>query len=263
MEKGKKKKFGIAAVLVVALVLIIGGVVWFVPHQRAVDSFNNAASGLESRNAEVDSAIEELQNLQSGSDKPLDESLYETASNVIGQAQAVKESVPEMPFATEEIASKAEQINEMGHYDDQLKALNETKTAFADSIAQLKQVTAPSEAFVVQRITGLSNVTGVEAATEANDPNRQLNKPGGYTAAVFFSSDLVDCSKVYSDGSGIVNAGTDGAVVSRCIRLQRMRKRGIPTLVPSTAPSLRLALMKFLERVLSEPRICLLLLIKS
>lgn len=48
MEKGKKKKFGIAAVLVVALALIIGGVVWFVPHQRAVDSFNNAASGLES-----------------------------------------------------------------------------------------------------------------------------------------------------------------------------------------------------------------------
>lgn len=161
MEKEKKKKLGVAVLFaVVAAALIIGGVVWFVPHQRAVDSFNNAASGLESRNAEVNAAIEELQNLQSGSDKPLDESLYETASNVIGQAQAVKESVPEMPFATEEITSKAEQINEMGHYDDQLKALNETKTVFADSIAQLKQVTAPSESFVVQRITGLSNVTG-------------------------------------------------------------------------------------------------------
>lgn len=140
MEKEKKKKLGVAAVFaVVAVALIIGGVVWFVPHQRAVDFFNNAASGLESRNAEVDATIEELQNLRSGSDKPLDESLYETASNVIGQAQAVKESVPEMPFATEEITSKAEQINEMGHYDDQLKALNETKTAFADSIAQLRQ----------------------------------------------------------------------------------------------------------------------------
>ena len=211
MEKEQKKKLGIAAVFtVVVAALIIGGIVWFVPHQRAVDSFNNAANGLEGRNAEVDSAIEELQSLQSGSDKPLDESLYETASSAIGQAQAAKESVPEMPFATEEIASVAEQINGMGHYDDQIKALNEAKNAFADSITQLKQVTAPSEAFVVQRITGLPNVTGVEAATEANDPNKQLNKPGGYTAAVFFSSDLVDRSKVYSDGNGIVNAGTEG-----------------------------------------------------
>lgn len=56
MEKEKKKKLGVAAVFaVVAAALIIGGVVWFVPHQRAVDSFNNAASGLESRNEEVDS----------------------------------------------------------------------------------------------------------------------------------------------------------------------------------------------------------------
>lgn len=47
MEKEKKKKLGVAAVFaVVAAALIIGGVVWFVPHQRAVDSFNNAASGL-------------------------------------------------------------------------------------------------------------------------------------------------------------------------------------------------------------------------
>lgn len=43
MEKEKKKKLGVAAVFaVVAVALIIGGVVWFVPHQRAVDSFNNA-----------------------------------------------------------------------------------------------------------------------------------------------------------------------------------------------------------------------------
>ena len=65
MEKEKKKKFGVAAVFaVVAAALIVGGVVWFVPHQRAVDSFNNAASEHESRNAEVDATIEELQNLQ-------------------------------------------------------------------------------------------------------------------------------------------------------------------------------------------------------
>ena len=206
-----KKRIGlISAIVIVVIALILGAVFWLIPHQKAVDSFNEAASGLQSRNAEVDSAISELQNLQSSDDKPLDESTYDVASNAIGQAQASREEVPEMPFATDEIIAAAEQVKEMGHYDDQLNALNDAKKSLEDSIAQLKQVTAPSEAFVVQRITGLPNITGVEAVTESNDPNGNLNKAGGYTAAVYFSSDLVDHSKVYSDGGGIVAAGTDG-----------------------------------------------------
>ena len=52
----------------------------------------------------------------------------------------------------------------------------------------------------------------MEAATEQNDPNGNLHKDGGYTSAVFFSSDLVDQSQTYaSEGyTGIPAIGTDG-----------------------------------------------------
>lgn len=47
----------------------------------------------------------------------------------------------------------------------------------------------------------------IAAATEENDPNERLHKQGGYTAQVYFSSDLVEQSQVL--GSSIIDKGTD------------------------------------------------------
>lgn len=212
----KKRTALIAAAIAVAVAVVAGGAYWYadyqVPHQQAVDAFNVACDGLESRTAKVDEAIAEIQELQAGDDKPLDESVDVAASNAIGQAQAAKVSAPEMPDGTNEINAAAAEIDGMGDYADTLASLASAKRALQDSIAQLKQVTNPSEAFVIDRITGLPNITGIEAVTEMNDPNGNLNKAGGYTAAVYFSSDLVDQSEVYpSEGyTGIVAMGTDG-----------------------------------------------------
>jgi hypothetical protein len=212
-----KKRVGlIAAIVVVVLALIGGGAYWYVnvqiPHQEAVDAFNAAVSGLDSRTAEVDAAIADLQALQAGEDKPLDEATDTAASNAIGQAQAAKQSAPEMPSETDAINEAAKQVDEMGDYEGILASLADAKQALQDSIDQLKQVTNPSESFVIQRLNGLANITGAEAVTEDNDPNGNLGKAGGYTAAVYFASDLVDHSTVYtSDGAtGIVAEGTDG-----------------------------------------------------
>jgi hypothetical protein len=108
--------------------------------------------------------------------------------------------------------SQAAEIEKMGDYSAQLETLSTAKTNLQVSISQLKQVTNPSEQYVIDRISGLPNVTGVEAVTEGNDPNGQLNKAGGYTATVYFSSDLVDKSEVYpAPGyTAIVGAGCDG-----------------------------------------------------
>lgn len=212
----KKKTAMIVAIAVIVAAIIGGGAYWYVnyqaPHQQAVDAFNTAREALDARTAKVDEAIAELQAVQAGEDKPLDEATDEAASNAIGQAQAAKQSAPQMPSGTDEINAAAAEIDKMGDYTATLDALASAKKALEDSIAQLKQVTNPSEAFVIQRITGLPNVTGVEAVTETNDPNGKLNKAGGYTATVYFSSDLVDQSSVYpSDGyTGIVAAGNDG-----------------------------------------------------
>ena len=212
----KKKTAMIVAIVVIVAALIGGGAYWYVnyqvPHQQAVDAFNTACEALDARTAKVDEAIAALQAVQAGADKPLDAATDEAASSAIGQAQAAKQSAPEMPSGTDEINAAAAEVDKMGDYTETLNALAAAQKALEDSIAQLKQVTNPSEAFVIQRITGLPNITGVEAVTESNDPNGKLNKAGGYTATVYFSSDLVDQSSVYaSEGyTGIVAVGNDG-----------------------------------------------------
>ncbi len=217
-KEGKKKPNGkiiaIVAVIVVAIAAI--GAYWYVnyqiPHNEAINAFDAAVAGLNDRNAKLDAAIEGLQDLMGSGEDPLDEATLEEASAAIGEAQGAKQEVPAMPSETEEINSLAAEIEGMGDYASQLEALSTAQTNLQNSIDQLKQVTNPSEQFVIERLAGLPNITGVEAATEQNDPNGNLHKDGGYTSAVFFSSDLVDQSQVYSDETytGIPSAGTDG-----------------------------------------------------
>ena len=73
----------------------------------------------------------------------------------------------------------------------------------------MKQVTNPSEDFVVERLKTVPSVTEVLAVTEDNDPNGQLHKDGGYTSAVYFSSDQVDAEDNFLEGDSIAK-GTDG-----------------------------------------------------
>ncbi len=213
-KKLNGKMIAIVAIIVVAVVAV--GAYWYVnyqiPHNEAASAFDAAVAGLNDRNAELDAAIEELQDLMGSGEDPLDEATLEAASAAIGEAQGSKQEVPAMPGETEEINSLAAEIEGMGDYTSQLEALSTAQANLQNSIDQLKQVTNPSEQFVIERLTGLPNVTGVEAATEQNDPNGNLHKDGGYTSAVFFSSDLVDQSQVYADDAytGIPAAGTDG-----------------------------------------------------
>lgn len=217
-ETVRKKPSGklIAIIAVVAVAIVVAGAYWFVnyqiPYSEAVAAFDAAADGLNGRNAALDASISDLQELMNSGEDPLDPSTIDAASAAIGEAQGAKQDVPEMPGDTSEINLAVNQVEGMGDYSAQLEALAAAKTNLQSSIDQMKQVTNPTEQFVIQRVSGLPNITGVEAVTEDNDPNGNLGKAGGYTACVYFSSDLVDQSQVYiSDGfSGIVGAGTDG-----------------------------------------------------
>ena len=50
----------------------------------------------------------------------------------------------------------------------------------------MRQITAPTESFVIQRIADVEGISGVQAVTEDHDPNGNLNKAGGYTACIYF-----------------------------------------------------------------------------
>ena len=72
------------------------------------------------------------------------------------------------------------------------------------------KVDNPSEAYVIQRLKTIENVSDVSAVTEDNDPNKKLNKPGGYTATVYFTSDWVDQSNLRYAGDTVIDKGTRG-----------------------------------------------------
>ena len=77
-------------------------------------------------------------------------------------------------------------------YTEIFEELDNTYVAYDTSIKQYKQLTNPSEEFVIQRLQTVDEIVDVRAVTEDNDPNGNLNKPGGYTATVYFESKKVD-----------------------------------------------------------------------
>lgn len=215
MKKLSPEKKKVAIALVVGLG-VLACVFWFVkyqiPRNEAVEQFNIAAEGLEERNAELDAEISALRSVLKSKEEPFDPKVAESAGNEIGAAQAAKEDVPEMPAKTEEIAACAASIEKMGTYKDEIDDLRTARISYENSVAQLKQITNPSQQFVLERLTGLPNITGIEAVAEGNDPNGKLGKQGGYTASVIFRSDLVPESELYLSGeyTPIIDAGCDG-----------------------------------------------------
>lgn len=214
-KRRKPSARSLIAAAVAAIALVTLGMWWYVniqiPHAEAARVFEAAADGLEQRNAEFDEAISNLQDLMGSDESPLDSTTLDAASAAIGAAQAARQDVPEMPAGTDDIRAAAEDIDGMGDYSAELEALGVAQANLRQSIDQLKQVTAPSEQFVLERLSGLPNITGAEAVTEQNDPNGNLHKDGDYTAAIYFSSDLVDSSQLYAQPgyTGIPATGTD------------------------------------------------------
>lgn len=218
--------FGIAALIVAAA---IGVALWYflvkTPHDTAVAAFdaelvayNDASAALTARTDELDETISSLQDVIDSGEAPLDPELLVSAGASIGTAQGARVEAPAAPalpsstsdieIATSEISTLVSTIEGLGDYRDEIAALEQSRGSLQRSIEQLKQVTNPSEAFVIERIRSLPTVTGVQAVTEDNDPNGNLNKQGGYTATVYISSALVDQSAVF--GTDIVDKGTDG-----------------------------------------------------
>ena len=93
--------------------------------------------------------------------------------------------VPEMPKKTNDINAATKKISTIPDYSNIIATLSEAQTNLENSIKQLKQVTNPSEDFVVERLKQIKSISGVEAVTEKTDTNRLLNKNGGYTAVSY------------------------------------------------------------------------------
>lgn len=207
-----KKKNAIIGAIICIAIIVIGSCVWYFqvkkPHDLAVNKFNIAAKEVNSKNKELTSAMDDAQKLLDSKDPVYDESTKEALITALSDAKASKRKIPDLPKKTEDIKSETKKLSEPLDYSSVIKDISDKKTAYQNSVQQMKQVTNPSEDFIIQRLKDVPNISGYQAVTEDNDPNEQLNKQGGYTATVYFTSPLVDQSKVYGDD--IVDKGTDG-----------------------------------------------------
>lgn len=176
--------------------------------EKATADFNEAVSMVEKNNSDIQMMISDLHALVYSESPPLDASTLDNATTVIAEAKTKIVEIPRIPSKIQEIISATENLLKISDCTEIISKLKSANDNLSTSIKQMQQVTNPKEAFVIERLMGLPNISGIEAVTEDNDPNGKLNKQGGYTATIYFASDLIDQSQVY--GTTIVEKGTDG-----------------------------------------------------
>lgn len=229
-----KKRTRIIIIAVIAIIALIAGGCgayfgYFKPHNEAVNAYNVVVSSIKEKNDELDAEIKKLQELVDNTDKPLDESTVDAAKEALKNAGASKVVVGEMPKGTEDILNKTNELSAPIDYSDEIMALSTAYANLENSKKQYKQVTNPSEEFVLQRILTVDDVVDARAVTEDQDPNGQLHKAGGYTATIYFESKKVNQSKVYVSGEYadvLIDKGTDaGGAIEVYANVEDAEKR--------------------------------------
>lgn len=206
-----KKKISIIVAVVVVLA-IIGGACWWwfgyeVPHREALASYENAVSMVNSKNKKLDGSLAKLEKLIDSKDETLNPQTKKDASEVAKSAKKERRAVGEQPKKTDELNRKASELSKPLDYTATIAKLNKATTDVENGIKQLKQVTNPSQDFVMARLKEVPGILNMEPVTEDNDPNGNLNKAGGYTSDVYFESQNVNQSDVY--GNDLIEKGVD------------------------------------------------------
>lgn len=206
----KKKKTLLGLIAAIAII-IIGICVWYFqvkkPHDLAETKFNAAVKEVEAKNTELTSAMNDAQKILDKKEAVYDNTTKEAFITALSDAKAAQRKIPDLPKKTADINAETKKLSEPLDYSSVINAISEKQTAYQNSVLQMKQITNPNEDFVIQRLKGIPNISGYQAVTEDHDPNGNLNKQGGYTSTVYFSTPLIDQSSVY--GNDIVDKGTE------------------------------------------------------
>lgn len=193
--------------------------------EAAIATFKENVSTIESNNEAIQTALDSLNALIDSGDVPLDETVLSSAKQEAQDAKGEIIEVPKMPSKKEDIIAKNEELSTKLDVSEVIETINNSEKALSDSIAQMKQVTNPSEAFVVDILESIPTVTEVLAVTEDNDPNGNLHKAGGYTSAVYFTSDMVDVEAHYLKGDSIQKGTNGGGCVEVYETVENAEKR--------------------------------------
>ncbi len=210
-------------------------------YNESINCFNEKAKEIISINQDYENAIKNAQDLVDSGDAPYEGEIVTTLSNTLKDARNNKAKTPELKEIEQsanvdeslksapkisidealsnldskamELTGKIDSINKetqdlvVPNYDDILKKMETESKELQDSYTIQKQITLPSEEWVITRLGRVENVANIAPVTEEHDPNGHLNKDGGYTSTVYFSSPLLGTEGL--KGDALIDKGTD------------------------------------------------------
>lgn len=177
--------------------------------KAAKEGFNNEVERVQASYNALTAEITTAEELVVTEERPLDETLKPALEDTISDAKTVEFKSPSMPSGIDNINAATEELKNTS-FDDKTQALKDAETALSNSIEQRKLVTAPSEAFVIERLRGIDGVGEIAALTEETDNNGLLGKAGTYYAKIDFASPWIkDPYSIYS-GRSVAENSTDG-----------------------------------------------------
>lgn len=177
--------------------------------KAAKESFNNEVERVQASYDALTAEIATAEELVVTEERPLDETLKPALEDTISDAKTVEFKSPSMASGIDNINAATEELKNTS-FDDKTQALKDAETALSNSIEQRKLVTAPSEAFVIERLRGIDGVGEIAALTEETDNNGLLGKAGTYYAKIDFASPWIkDPYSIYS-GRSVAENSTDG-----------------------------------------------------
>ena len=210
-------------------------------YNDAINQYNNRAKEIIAANNAFDEAISAAQALVDCGDTPYEGAKITNLSNSIKDARNNKAGTPEFKEIitaiqadpaiekqkkTEIDAASAALDTQITDLTNRTAAVNSERdalvipdyTAYVENMAALskeledsyavqRQITAPTEEWVLTRLGRVSDVANMAPVTEEHDPNGRLNKQGGYTSTVYFGSPLLGTEEL--TGDALIEEGTD------------------------------------------------------
>ena len=154
----------------------------------------------------------------------INDTLKQAKRTDIESASAHLESISdEYKAETEKILEQTEALI-IPDYSSFKNTIASQSNDLEDSIAIQKQITAPTEDWVYTRLGRVSEIANIAAVTEEHDPNGHLNKSGGYTATLYFSTPLLDTTDL-SAYDIIENGNHSGGAVEVYVTEEDAKKR--------------------------------------
>ena len=207
-------------------------------YNTKASAYNEVASQVNDKNADLQGKINGAQDVINKGEEPFDENTLIELKTAMSDASTAKvgdaeilESLEAMSVSEDmkskelkEIEQKAvtevENVKamtvpsapEVPDYTGVTEVLQEKLKAYENSIQGMKQVTSPTDEFVMERLQRVETITEMDAVSEDHDPNGQLNKQGGYIGCIYFEDSQVDRSRLYiEDGKdNVIDIGTKG-----------------------------------------------------